>query len=115
MLVYLGEMPNISHEKYDQRTHFLKTKQHGYIRYKQTYLIIAHEKIYIINAPLRFWEQEPSDDTIRYPQPGDTFHGKTRNKRCINHKIPFFYRKYVPLVVDEKNSIIDALFTFDAQ
>lgn len=105
-------------QTYQERTNFLQTKQHGYIRYKQVYLIIAHENIYIIKAPVCFREEKPSTNmpfekkpehsnyTLRFAEKTDRFHSKTRNKRCINHKIPFFYRNHIPLVVDAQNSIV---------
>lgn len=122
MLAYFGVLPDISATTYKKRASFLQETNHGYIRYKQVYLIIAHAQLYIIHAPIRFWTRQDYSEidtqdipaqranyTIRFSETSDRYKGKTRNKRCINHKIPFFYRNYVPLVVDEKNSIVAAL------
>lgn len=46
--------------------------------------------------------------TLRYPQAQDTLAGKTRNRRCLNQKIPLFWRNCIPLIV--KNGKILHIF-----
>ncbi|GHW02728.1 hypothetical protein AGMMS50249_5140 [candidate division SR1 bacterium] len=38
---------------------------------------------------------------LRYPQSGDTFAGKTRNRWCINQKIPLIWRNFIPVIVQD--------------
>ncbi|MDR0608239.1 MAG: hypothetical protein LBG52_08105 [Candidatus Peribacteria bacterium] len=41
--------------------------------------------------------------TLRFPQLGDRFAGKTRNRWCINQKIPLFWRNFIPVAVKDGN------------
>jgi hypothetical protein len=42
---------------------------------------------------------------LRFPRSGDRFAGKTRNRRCLNQKIPVFWRNFIPLAIKEGNVI----------
>lgn len=122
---------NITTPLLNEISDFLRVKTSGYKYANTTYFFKAHENIYIISAPKLFREKtidsskkittlgkiirgktnytidkkEYIGATIRYAKTGDKYKKKTRNKWCINEKIPIFRRKFTPILV-KKNQII---------
>ncbi len=103
---------NVTTPLLKELTKFLTNSESGYKYFNNTYIFKSHGNIYIISAPKGFWEKtvdsEKKIDTItvkRFPRKSDTYKKKTRNQRCINHKIPIFRRNFIPVVAQE-NQII---------
>jgi hypothetical protein len=91
------------------------------------YFFCHNRQLYVIKAKKEFWKEYITEShtitklwfqtiagitlevnekrllgaTLRFPQHWDTFNGKTRNRRCINQKIPLFRRNFIPLAVKE--------------
>lgn len=92
---------------------FLAQSTNGWKYLQGITFFVAHGKLYAIKAPQRFREktidkqqQIPTSwEVIRYPQPGDTYKGKTRNKYCINKKIPLFRRNFIPITSKEEKIV----------
>lgn len=108
----LGIYNNITTPLLKELQKFLQKSESGYKYFTSTYLFKSHGKIYIIAAPKLFWQKKIKSskkiDTLtvhRFPRKGDTIKGKTRNKWCINKKIPLFRRNFIPIIVKE-NQII---------
>jgi len=105
---------NVTTPLLDELTKFLKKSKSGYKYVNNTYLFKSHSNIYIISAPKAFREKtidsEKKIDTTtvkRFPRKGDVYKGKTWNERCINQKIPVFWRNFIPILA-KKNQIIKA-------
>lgn len=107
-------------ELYDFLKH--KHKWHKYIN--GHYRFIAHKKIYIIKAKKNFWLEKIQDKPVnindmfestvtfkdlphnrRISKETDKIKGKSINKRCINKKIPIFWRNNIIVSKDTKNDI----------
>lgn len=105
-------------------SNFLREKASGHKYINKTYFFISHGNIYIIQWPKTFRKNEIIKIPDEYYElftnidstkkslkkrhlatKEDKIHGKKRNKRCINHKIPLFWRKCIPLVTDKDNHI----------
>ena len=93
----------------DDLWRFLTKSENGWKYLQWITFFVAHHYIYVIKAPERF-RQKTIDkqeqiathgESIRYPQSGDHYKGKTRNKYCINQKIPLFRRNFIPLLVKD--------------
>lgn len=95
---------NISSAFLNELYKFLSTANSWYKYFQKTYFFIAHQKIYIIQAPknfrqiyikktIRAWKE-----TYRYPQKTDKYKWKTRNQYCITQKIPLFRRNFIPVL-----------------
>jgi len=90
---------------------FLTTKESGYKYINTTYFFKSHRHIYIISAPKEFRKKtidsskKINTTNKRFPQKEDKYKGKTRNKWCINQKIPIFRRNFIP-VFAQGNQII---------
>ncbi|MDO4714115.1 MAG: tRNA lysidine(34) synthetase TilS [bacterium] len=88
--------------------------------------MIAHQHFYFFPTKEAFWEKEirfekeilaegmqtfglfqlevPAEligAKLRFPRPGDKFHGKSLSKWAINQKIPLFWRNTLPLAEKE--------------
>ncbi len=110
ILNHLHISKNITQRRIQELTNFLNTKTSGYKYFNGTYFFISHGKIYIIKAPKDFRKKtidtEQKIDRLtkkRFPQPGDTYKRKSRNQRCINHKIPVFRRNFIPIIAKKHN------------
>jgi hypothetical protein len=92
---------------------------------------LYEKKLYIIKAKKEFWKETNQEQnlitqlwiqtiagmsieanekrflwaTLRFPKSGDTFNGKTRNRRALNQKIPVFWRNFIPLALKDWNII----------
>jgi len=89
-------------------TSFLNKNTSGYKYRKDVYFFVSHGDIFIIKAPKDFWKKyigeqkiTESGTILRYPQKGDHHKGKTRNQRCLNQKIPVFWRNFVQVEINE--------------
>jgi len=104
-----------------------KKKWHKYINY--TYFFLSHWAIYIINGPKKFWEakiqnteniQDLFDQVVmrktvnkrRFSQHEDKIHGKSIKKRCINQKIPMFWRENIIVQIQKNWSIAPVIRDF---
>ncbi len=63
-----------------------------------TQLITTLGTYHLDNQTLEIKDKKYLNCTIGYYQEGMKFKGKTRNKYCINNKIPIFYRNHIPLI-----------------
>lgn len=103
---------------------FITTKDDWFKYFNQTYFWVSHSKVFIINAPQKFWtksiDKKVSIDRLwyiilwkikvyindkkfvwsilRFPKSWDKFKNKTRNQYCINQKIPVIRRNFIPVV-----------------
>lgn len=108
---------------------FFHNAKQGYKYINGTYFFLSHGKIYIIKAKQKFWEKYIEKTIIidklwdieiwkeivsieekdlqwlelRYPKQWDKIWSKSWSKYCINHKIPMFWRNFIPVVVDGNN------------
>lgn len=120
---------NLRTTQINERMHRLHTSSNGRKQLQNTFFFIASNSLIIIQTaspeifrkkrltsskkitglwPLvlegvsvNITKQERIGATLRYPQSTDTFAGKTRNRRCLNQKIPMFWRNFIPLVEKE--------------
>ncbi len=76
-----------------------KTFRNHYL--SQNAVISSLWMINIAGCDVLITKKERLGATLRYPQPYDTFSGKTRNRRCLNQKIPLFWRNFIPVIVKE--------------
>ncbi len=121
---------NINKNYIQELLTFLQTKESWYKYINWTYFFLSHNKVYIIKWEKDFrennfkkiikidqlwmykidWLMIQINDVkllwceIRFPTHYDKYKWKTRNQFCIAQKIPVFFRKHTPLIV-ENNEI----------
>jgi len=113
---------NLTKKNLYEITEFLQNKSSGHKYINQTYRFINHGTISIIKARKRFWEQkcskkdkniknyfidrenheEERPENRRFGKGKDTINKKPLKKRCINKKIPIFWRNNIIYKI-EKN------------
>jgi len=108
---------------YDIHT-WIQKKSSGHKYINNTYRFMSHNCVYIIQAEKLFRKKIITDkprniadlfeeDIIvshppqkrRFAHKGDKIHGKSIKKRCINQKIPIFWRENIIVQENEKNTI----------
>lgn len=109
MMKQLHIANNVTTPLLNELTKFLKNSESGYKYINGTYLFKSHGNIYIISAPKAFREKtvdscKKIDTTTmkRFPCRWDVYKGKTWNQRCINQKIPIFWRNFIPILAKKK-------------
>lgn len=130
---------NITQGKIDERLKRLNHKK-GRKNLKTTTFFFVDQELYFFEHPTHFREETSTEEvvvdhlweyqflgetlgihdknllwsTIRLSKPWDSFHGKTRNRWCLNQKIPLFRRNWIPLAVKDWNIIyiFEEIFKF---
>jgi len=87
---------NISKNLLTELLKFFSNNKSWHKYFNWVYFFISHQKFYAIKAPENFWKQ------WHFQTRNYKYKGKTRNKRCINQKIPIFWRNFIPIVHKEK-------------
>lgn len=99
---------NLTQKNMTEIVQFLQKNNNGNKYINKTNIIIAHNKIYFIYAKNKFREEQYtwaipkltktiSWSKIQRPIKWLKYKGKSRTKRCINQKIPIFWRNSIPL------------------
>ncbi len=106
---------NLTKKNLYEITQFLQNKASGHKYINNTYRFINHGTIHIIKAPKKFWEhrcvkkekdmrkyfigienqEENWPKDRRFATQTDTVNKKPLKKRCINQKIPIFWRNNI--------------------
>lgn len=106
--------------------HWMQQADDGRFYIGSWQIVIAHQRFYFFPSREAFWEKEialekeilaegiqtfglfqlevPAEligAKLRFPRPGDKFHGKSLSKWAINQKIPLFWRSTLPLAEKE--------------
>lgn len=126
---------NVQKKTLDELVHFFASSKQWYKYINGVYFFLSHGKIYIIKAKENFWQKYIEKSLIidklwelkigkeiiniqdkkfiwlevRYPKLGDKIGSKSWSKYCINHKIPLFWRNFVPIVI-QWNDIIEYFY-----
>lgn len=115
LLKKLWVAQNITEKNLSEIVSFLNTKRSGYKFLNGVNFLVSHWNIYIVKASREFRKVQNAeckmqadenfgDGRWRYPQKWDRFHGKTWKQFCICQKIPLFYRDWVPVCVEDRES-----------
>ncbi len=138
ILDYLGIYKNTSQAMLYDFFNFFTKKDSWYKYLNWFYFFLNYWKIYIINAEKFFWNKKLYNTILiketwkynffwydlsinkydlwgflRFPKDSDRYKGKSLNKYFINNKIPFFIRKFTPVL--EKNWEIKKIFKINIE
>lgn len=123
---------NLRSSQIQERENWLKTGRNSRKQLQNYYFFLHNSELFIQQSDEPFFRQKTLPDavqinelwiyklgeftvnvdqnrflgwTLRFPQKGDRFAGKTRHRRCLNQKIPIFKRNFIPVVYKDDKII----------